>query len=301
MKSLFKKKSKLEGKKPENFNKLIDFLSQDDDLEEDSLPFLSIIVPIYNCDQVISSLIENILGQNYSQMEVLFIDAGSTDSTLDIIRSIKNSKIKLYFVANHSCYEILNRGISLAKGKYINFLFPNDYYLFEGVLKHIAALSLRHQEAHLIYGGCLLRDVNGEASCFSSPFSLRLFKQGRQMTSLQSCWFHRSSFDGVGLFNTQLKWRADYDLFCRLALWPSFKWVASPRVIADKDQRGVNRDRFLGNLVETFEIMCRHFGFLSVISLLVGQRNTLRIFYWVYWKFKNIYKGFFLNSLNKMG
>ncbi|MFN6038623.1 MAG: glycosyltransferase family 2 protein, partial [Bacteroidota bacterium] len=95
-------------------------------------PEISVLMSVYNSDQFILDSISSVLNQTFSNFEFIIIDDGSTDNSLNIIKSISDDRIRL-FVNNQNRGLIfsLNKGVELAKGKYIvrmdsdDLCFPN--------------------------------------------------------------------------------------------------------------------------------------------------------------------------------
>ena len=93
---------------------------------------ISVIIPNYNDSKYIGDAIKSVLNQDYSEIEVLVIDDGSTDNSLNIIHSFEDSRLKLVDrKKNMGTNYTVNEGIELAKGEYINILSANDYILPE--------------------------------------------------------------------------------------------------------------------------------------------------------------------------
>lgn len=85
-----------------------------------SLPLISVILPVFNCEKYIQECIDSILKQTYQNFEVLIFNDGSTDKTKSILSEYKDHRLKIYHKASNEGYVfLLNEGISLAKGKYI--------------------------------------------------------------------------------------------------------------------------------------------------------------------------------------
>ena len=90
----------------------------------------STIMPVYNAGDKLRKSIESILSQTYSNWELIIIDDGSIDNSLDICNeySKKDSRIKVIHQDNHGPGYARNVGIKYAKGDYITFLDADDYY-----------------------------------------------------------------------------------------------------------------------------------------------------------------------------
>lgn len=90
---------------------------------------ISIIVPIYNCEKYLVRCIESILSQTYKNIEILLIDDGSTDRSMDICKyyEMKDSRVKLFIRKNSGISATRNFGIEKASGTYIQFIDSDDY------------------------------------------------------------------------------------------------------------------------------------------------------------------------------
>lgn len=89
---------------------------------------LSIIVPIYNVDKYLKNCIESILSQTFNDYELILVNDGSTDCSGEICNYYKSidSRIKVIHQENRGVSSARNKGIHLAKGKYIAFVDPDD-------------------------------------------------------------------------------------------------------------------------------------------------------------------------------
>ncbi len=82
-------------------------------------PVVSVVLPVYNCPRYVGQAIESVLEQTYADFELIVIDDGSTDETPDVLRRYEDSRIRLITQANRGLATTLNRGIELARGRYI--------------------------------------------------------------------------------------------------------------------------------------------------------------------------------------
>jgi len=90
-------------------------------------PFASVLMPVYNAEKYLAEAIESILHQTYSNFEFLIFDDGSTDNSLNIIKAHKDPRIKVFHSqANDGLVKHLNKGIDIAKGKYIVRMDADD-------------------------------------------------------------------------------------------------------------------------------------------------------------------------------
>ena len=93
------------------------------------MPEITVIMPALNVAKYIRTCIESVINQSFTDLEILFIDAGSTDGTVEIMQEYasKDSRIQLIHSDKKSYGYQMNMGISLAKGKYIGIVETDDY------------------------------------------------------------------------------------------------------------------------------------------------------------------------------
>ena len=90
---------------------------------------VSIIIPIYNAEKYLNNCINSVINQTYKQIEVLLINDGSTDSTIDILNEYqkKDKRVKVITQKNSGVSVARNNGIKHATGKYIMFIDSDDW------------------------------------------------------------------------------------------------------------------------------------------------------------------------------
>ena len=115
-----------------------------------NLPLISVIVPIYNVDKYLTRCINSIVSNTYTNLEILLINDGSTDNSLNICNSFlsKDSRIKIYSKKNGGLSSARNLGIDKSTGKYISFIDSDDYisenfyeYLYNLIQKYNGDVS----------------------------------------------------------------------------------------------------------------------------------------------------------------
>ncbi len=92
---------------------------------------ISVIIPVYNGEKTISDTIQSVINQSYTNLEIIVIDDGSVDSTLEVVKSIDDSRIQVFSCQNSGACAARNRGLSKASGKYIAFLDADDLWTFD--------------------------------------------------------------------------------------------------------------------------------------------------------------------------
>ncbi len=240
-------------------------------------PKITIVVPTYNNSQNIGYTLDNILKQAYPDLEVIIIDAASSDRTLEIVNSYVDSRIRVCSVTDYQIFEMLNKGISLSAGEFINFLAPGDYYISDKSLKSLIDLSIDQKTPHLLFSGCLLRDGKSEPRILFRELSLSFLKKGMQPTTIQSCLFHKELFKIIGKFRTHFKLRGEFDLFCRFVLSPGLQYISTKNVLIDSDLKPIYRKDIWLHFKESFEIIFHYFGLMATLRWLFYQKDIKRM------------------------
>src|SRR3954447_12953483 len=88
-------------------------------------PLVSIIIPCHNAERWVGQAIESALNQNYSNYEVIVIDDGSTDRSLDVIK-LFDQRITRLSTANRGPSSARNAGLDIARGEWVQFLDADD-------------------------------------------------------------------------------------------------------------------------------------------------------------------------------
>lgn len=87
---------------------------------------VSVIVPVYNGEKTIKNCIEALLGQTLSDIEIIIVNDGSTDSTMDVVNSLHDKRIKSVTTQNQGQGFARNQGLSIATGEYVGFCDADD-------------------------------------------------------------------------------------------------------------------------------------------------------------------------------
>lgn len=105
-------------------------------------PFISVLMPVYNCENYVFEAVESILQQTYIHFELLIIDDCSTDDTLRICKSFEDERIVIIEKEKNSGYtNSLNYGLKISKGKYIARMDGDDISLPTRFAKQVAFLE----------------------------------------------------------------------------------------------------------------------------------------------------------------
>ncbi len=92
-------------------------------------PLVSVIVPVYNGEAYLERCVDSILGQQYEQIELILVNDGSTDNSLEICRQYarQDKRVRVIDKANSGVSDSRNQGMALAEGKYLQFADSDDW------------------------------------------------------------------------------------------------------------------------------------------------------------------------------
>ena len=104
-----------------------------------SSSLVSIVIPVFNTGKLARSLVDKLLSDDYRDVEIILVDDGSTDNSLEIIKQIKNEKVRIYNKKNGGPSAARNFGIKKAKGEYLLFVDSDDDMAQDYVQKMVLA------------------------------------------------------------------------------------------------------------------------------------------------------------------
>ncbi|MFZ0564840.1 MAG: glycosyltransferase [Chlamydiales bacterium] len=231
---------------------------------------LSLIIPVYNCSQSISETLESVRMQHYSPLEVIVVDAGSTDRTLEIVNSYASLINRVYTVTTFNLPDMIDRGVSIASSNYISFLFPGSFYLSTFIYRTFAQEVIERDFPDLVYCGSVQRERGQDPQYVFHPFDVHLLERGSHLASLPACWFRADLFSRAGKFNARYSVRFGYDFFCRISKKKELRVGPIERIFVDFDYGSFTYGKAFRFFAETWQILTTHFGFKKTLRWLLG-------------------------------
>ena len=186
-------------------------------------PLISVITPSLNRAGMIRRAIDSVKAQNYSAVEHLIIDGGSTDGTLDIIAEYP--EIRLYVSADKNLYDAINKGLALAKGAVICLLNSDDWFvpnIFESVMASFAT----HPDVEMVSGGAEVFQLGSHQTeerliARHNAVAMKEMRE-RDIVSgiplINARFFRRSLYERVGGYDIRFPIGADRDFLMRVHL-----------------------------------------------------------------------------------
>lgn len=180
------------------------------------MKLLSIIIATYNAGNTLDACLTSITKQKSSEIELLIIDGGSSDKTLDIIHSYGDKIDVLISEPDKGIYDAWNKGISHATGAWIMFIGADDILVENSLSPYIQYVKqISTQNYDLITACAYFVDLKGKLiKKVGEPFSWE--REKRNMNIYHGSTLHnRNLFQKIGKYSLEYKICADYELLIR--------------------------------------------------------------------------------------
>jgi glycosyltransferase involved in cell wall biosynthesis len=199
------------------------------------MSLISVIIPVYNGENTIKETIVSVLNQTLTQIELIVINDGSTDSTLEIVSNITDSRLKIVSFPNAGLSASRNRGIKLASGEFISFIDADDLWTPDKLESQFNAL-IQNPNAGVAYSWTNWINESGKiiygGGChqFSGNVYTHLFL-GDFIEGGSNVLIRRSALDEIGGFNETIQYSEDWEMWLRLATKYEFIVVPKPQIL----------------------------------------------------------------------
>ena len=191
------------------------------------MPFFSVIIPLYNKEDLIEQTISSLLKQSFTDFEVIIVNDGSIDNSLNKIKPLFDSRFKIINQDNKGVSYSRNLGVNNANGKYIALLDADDIWLknhltdLKNLIETFPNAGLYCNNYQIYYTKDIVRPAN-----FKFDFKKDcLIVDDFFKASVTNCvaWtstvgFAKEKFDAVGGFNSAFDGAEDLDLWIKMAL-----------------------------------------------------------------------------------
>jgi glycosyltransferase involved in cell wall biosynthesis len=199
------------------------------------MPLISVIMPVYNGEKTIRETIESVFNQTFPDWELIVINDGSQDATLQILNSIQDPRLRVFSYPNAGQATSRNRGISQACGEYISFIDADDLWTPDKLEAQLQVLQGNPQAA-VAYSWTKCIDEVGQVSRRGSHISVTgdVYKNLLVVNFLENGsnpLIRRQALNEVGSFDESLTPAEDWDLWLRLAARYHFEAVSSPQIL----------------------------------------------------------------------
>lgn len=216
-------------------------------------PTFTIVTCTWNSAATLADTLASVARQTCRDVEHIFVDGGSTDGTLAMIDAYQGNKRVLLDVKG-GISRAMNEGIRHATGDIIAHLHSDDYYFSDDVLATVAE-RFKADKVDWMFGNIqVLKDDVLQQPHRMNPFSYRSLAAGKAFVPHPAVFVRKAAFERVGVFDEQLKYAMDIDLWLRLGS------VAQPATV----------DR-------TFTVFRDHAGSVSSANKIKARQEEFRV------------------------
>lgn len=196
-------------------------------------PLVSVVIPTRNRIKLLKRALQTVYDQTYKKTEIIVVDDGSDDGTLDFLKAESCDK-GIYFISNKQpggASRARNLGIMRAKGEIVTFLDDDDEWLPEKLIKQIQ--PFKDPEIGMVYTGAELIKVDHHLTYHSIPkldgniFNELLIENRIGTTSIAAI---RTQIAKELLFDEAIKARHDYELWIRISKKYKISGIKEPLV-----------------------------------------------------------------------
>jgi glycosyltransferase involved in cell wall biosynthesis len=222
---------------------------------------VAIVTPSYNTGRYVGATVRSVLDQDYAPLDYLVMDGGSTDETVDVLKSF-GPRVRWVSERDKGQSDAINRGFAQARGEVLGWLNSDDTYA-PGAVRAAAEFLAAHPDVGMVYGDADFIDASGRyiGRCqhVEKVFSPHRLLHYSDFIVQPAAFFRRSAFEAVGGLDPSLNWAMDYDLWLKFAA-AGFKVAYLPRVLANYRWLGASKSAAggWGRLNEVDRVARRH-------------------------------------------
>ncbi|MGB3308964.1 MAG: glycosyltransferase family 2 protein [Nodosilinea sp.] len=252
------------------------------------MPKISVIIPAYNAETTIKDTIESVLSQTYSDFELIVINDGSQDATLEVVSHFADKRIRIFSYENSGPQKSRNRGIEKSTGTYISFIDADDLWTTDKLEQQLQVIEA-HPEAAVAYSWS---DEIDETNRFSRSGQHSTLEGNVFEALLKNNFLGNGSnplvceeaIRNVGGFDSSILAGQDWDMWLTLATHYSFVVVPKVQVFYRKSS---NSNSWSSNLRRQekglMQVMTKH---LSKHSNLLSYKKGCLAFCYRYLLFE---------------
>lgn len=208
-------------------------------LETISFPmaFFSVVIPLYNKAQFVGKTLQSVLAQTFADIEIIIVNDGSTDQSEAVVQQFDDPRIQYYLRENKGVAAARNLGITLASADYVAFLDADDYW-YPDFLQTIHRNITRFPEQKVFTAAI---EIETQRTVFPASYAIEktgyvevvdFFEASDKEAVIwtSAAVLHQDVFKQSGVFDTNVKYAEDTDLWMRVGL--DFKVVFDWKILA---------------------------------------------------------------------
>lgn len=193
----------------------------------------TVVIPLYNKESYISRAVQSVLDQDYPNFELIIVNDGSTDNSMDVVSKIKDNRIRIIEQKNGGVSSARNTGIINASNNFIAFLDADDYWMND-FLSCIKILIDKYPSAGLFATSIIISGKKKKVLKYSRNFKTVLINDYCKKSNIfitSSVCVHKDAIQKIGGFPLNIKRGEDLDTWLRIACRFDIAYYNRPKVI----------------------------------------------------------------------
>ncbi|PPS44232.1 glycosyltransferase family 2 protein [Chroococcidiopsis sp. TS-821] len=232
---------------------------------------VSVVIPVYAAEKYIADAVQSALGQSYQNFEIILVDDGSPDASIEICKQFTDPRIKIVRQNNRGASAARNNGIRHAQGEYIAFLDADDTWVPEKLEKHINHLETS-PDVGVSFSYCTFVDEDGKSLGLYNATEYKVITPGailcRNPIANPSCLVTRRQVleeikfqqerNGIVedcYFDESLRQSEDAECWFRICVKTNWKFEAIPELLATYRLHSVGNSANLLNTLDSWNQM----------------------------------------------
>lgn len=212
-------------------------------------PLVSILITVYNGEELINKTIESLVSQTYSPIEIVVVDDGSADNSPDILKKLASSYpiIKLFFPGRLGRSKALNYGLNKCQGRYIAINDADDFSKPTRIEKQVQFLEA-HPEIGLLGTWKEIRE-GSKRWVNERPIEdqeIRKYFAKGQPIQHSSVMFRKEVLHKVGGYNEDIPFLLDRDIFLRVANYTKMHQLPEPLIVIHRTTNQFFNNKYTG-------------------------------------------------------
>ena len=219
---------------------------------------LTIITVCFNSENTIADTINSVNSQTYKDIEHIFVDGGSKDKTLKILRANPNKRKKILIRRNSSIYEAMNEGIKYASGEFIQILNSDDILNSNFIIEETIKKIKKNLDHDVFFGNVVYFSQNNYYKInryFAANYKRVKNLLFGDMPPHPASFIKKKIYKDYGLYNTKFKIASDFDFFVRILNIHKVKYKILKKDIVRMRTGGTSDKNIKSYIITTKEIL----------------------------------------------
>lgn len=218
---------------------------------------VSVVTVCRNSEELISTAIKSVNAQSYPNVEHVFIDGGSTDSTLQLIRDLSQRDPRIISEPDRGIYDAMNKGLRVASGDIICFLNSDDLYIENNVLQDVVDIFSTN-DTRIVWGD-LVYVARDDLSNFRRLWCSKLLTKSDlfsgEIPPHPAFFITKNLAREIGFFDVNYELAADFDFMKRCLILEDFRAVHLPKILVKMRLGGATNAQFINIWRQNLEII----------------------------------------------